>query len=466
MAWMKLLYLAMALIVMEAAAGATLSDLVVGLPGQPEVEFKQYAGYVTINQTAGSALFYYFVEAQEDATLKPLTLWLNGGPGCSSVGGGAFTELGPFYPNGTANGLLINSQAWNKVSNILFVESPIGVGWSYSNTSSDYRLYNDEKTARDSVLFLLGWFKKFPEYKNRAFYVTGESYAGHYVPQLAASLLDYNKNSKSHTFNLKGIFIGNPLLNSKIDTPSTYDFFWSRGMISDETYEGITRSCDWDDVDLGSSDYNLSVSCNGFINAGINETNENLYIDPYDVILDSCIPSIVEQELRLKQSLSHQSIEVDVCLSYERVIYFQLPEVQKALHANTTGLPYPWSMCGGPVNYDGHDLDFDISPILANLVKGGLRVWVFSGDQDSVIPLLGTRSLIDTLARDLKLRKTISYGAWYQKNQVAGWTFAYGNLTYATIRGAGHMVPYSQPARGLVLFSSFISGKPLPTNPY
>jgi serine carboxypeptidase-like clade 2 len=102
------------------------------------------------------------------------------GPGCSSVGGGAFTELGPFYPRGDGRGLRLNKKSWNKVSNLLFVESPAGVGWSYSNTSSDYNT-GDAQTANDMYKFLLGWYKKFPEYRSRGLLLSGESYAGQRV---------------------------------------------------------------------------------------------------------------------------------------------------------------------------------------------------------------------------------------------------------------------------------------------
>lgn len=55
------------------------ADRVIRLPGQPLVSFKQYSGYVTVNETHGRALFYWFFEAEESPEKKPLLLWLNGG---------------------------------------------------------------------------------------------------------------------------------------------------------------------------------------------------------------------------------------------------------------------------------------------------------------------------------------------------------------------------------------------------
>ncbi|XP_059067234.1 serine carboxypeptidase-like 46 [Cryptomeria japonica] len=91
---------------------APQSDVVDSLPGQPPVPFKQYAGYVTVDQRSDRALFYYFVEAETEPDLKPLVLWLNGGPGCSSFGVGAFCEDGPFQPKGDK--LVRNVYSWNK----------------------------------------------------------------------------------------------------------------------------------------------------------------------------------------------------------------------------------------------------------------------------------------------------------------------------------------------------------------
>uniref|UniRef100_A0A7N0VIJ6 Carboxypeptidase n=1 Tax=Kalanchoe fedtschenkoi TaxID=63787 RepID=A0A7N0VIJ6_KALFE len=435
-------------------------DLVVGLPGQPTVHFRQFAGYVDVDLKAGRSLFYYFVEAADkDPHSKPLTLWLNGGPGCSSMGGGAFTELGPFFPTGNGRGLRLNKMSWNKASNLLFVESPAGVGWSYSNTSSDYTC-GDASSARDLRLFMIEWFKKFPAFKSRDLFLTGESYAGHYIPQLAIELLDHNEHSTNSKFNIKGIAIGNPLLKLDRDIPATYEYFWSHGMISDEVGLAIMNDCDFEDYTYASP-HNESDSCN----EAIEEANAIVgdYINNYDVILDVCYPSIVEQELRLRKTATRISYGVDVCMSYERRFYFNLPEVQKALHANRTNLQYPWSMCSGFLNYSDTDGNINILPLLKRIVNNKIPVWVFSGDQDSVVPLMGSRTLIRELANELNFKVTVPYGAWFHKKQVGGWATEYGNLlTFATVRGAAHMVPYAQPSRALHLFSSFVRGRRLP----
>lgn len=94
----------------------------------------------------------------------------------------------------------------NAVANILFLESPAGVGFSYSNRTSDY-ITGDKQTAADSYTFLVNWLERFPEYKTRNFLIAGESYAGHYVPQLAQLILQYNKITNQTVINLQGIAV-------------------------------------------------------------------------------------------------------------------------------------------------------------------------------------------------------------------------------------------------------------------
>lgn len=90
---------------------------------------------------------------------------------------------------------------------MLFLESPAGVGYSYSNQSSDYDTNGDRRTAAYNYVFLVNWLERFPEYKNRDFYIAGESYAGHYVPQLAHNILYHNKKANRTIINFKGIMV-------------------------------------------------------------------------------------------------------------------------------------------------------------------------------------------------------------------------------------------------------------------
>ncbi|PNT63945.1 hypothetical protein BRADI_4g22556v3, partial [Brachypodium distachyon] len=283
----------------------------------------------------------------------------------------------------------------------------------------------------------------------------------HYIPQLADVLLTHNKKSKGFKFNIKGVAIGNPLLKLDRDVPATFEYFWSHGMISDEIFLAINKGCDFEDYTFNNP-HNESKSCNDAI-AEANGIVGN-YVNNYDVILDVCYPSIVMQELRLRKYVTKISVGVDVCMTYERFFYFNLPEVQHALHANRTHLPYGWSMCSDVLDYSGKDGNINILPLLQRIVEQKIPVWVFSDDQDSVVPLLGSRTLVRELAHTMGFHCTVPYSTWFHKGQVGGWVTVYGNmLTFATVRGASHMVPFAQPDRALGLFRSFVLGQTLPT---
>jgi carboxypeptidase C (cathepsin A) len=134
--------------------GAT--DLVTSLPGVTTMPpFNIYAGYLSVSsQNASNAkhFFYTFVEAANSSSAAPLVRWFNGGPGCSSVGGGMFQELGPLIPDGNG-GLQSNPYSWNRRANMLFVESPVGVGFSFSKNDADYTSSDASTAVRVFVLF-------------------------------------------------------------------------------------------------------------------------------------------------------------------------------------------------------------------------------------------------------------------------------------------------------------------------
>ncbi|KAK7347607.1 hypothetical protein VNO80_22143 [Phaseolus coccineus] len=421
-------------------------DRISALPGQPRVAFSQFSGYVSVNEQHGRALFYWLTESPSSPQNKPLVLWLNGGPGCSSVAYGASEEIGPFRVNQTGSSLYLNPNAWNREANILFLESPAGVGFSYTNTSSDLKTSGDKRTAQDALIFLIRWLSRFPQYKYREFYIAGESYAGHYVPQLAKKIHDYN-NKNPQIINLKGFIVGNAVTDSYNDGIGTVTYWWSHSMISDQSYKSILKYCNFTSEET-------SKKCDDAYSYAVNY--EFGKIDQYSIYTPTCTTSQTVRHIRFKNL--HMISGYDPCTENYAEKYYNLPEVQKAMHANLTNIPYKWTACSEVLLKNWKDSEISVLPIYKELIAAGLKIWVFSGDTDSVVPVTATRFSLNHLNLSMKTR----WYPWYSGGQVGGWTEVYNGLTFATVRGAGHEVPLFQPKRAYTLFKSFLAGKELP----
>ncbi|TVU06301.1 hypothetical protein EJB05_49508 [Eragrostis curvula] len=444
------------------------------LPGQPNgVAFDMYGGYITVDEQAGRALYYWFQEADHgtaDPATAPLVLWLNGGPGCSSIGGGALEELGAFRVHTDGETLLLNEYAWNKAANILFLESPAGVGFSYSNTSSDL-VVGDNRTAHDSYTFLVKWFEIFEQYKYRDFYIAGESYAGHYVPQLSQLVYRRNLGVEKPEINFKGFLVGNGVTDDRIDTIGMFEYWWHHGLISDETLESGLKVCP------ETSLTHPSPECQKVMDKA---TEEQGNIDVYSIYTPPCEKGTpYERSLRLKRSHRREFIrnkpddDLDVrvvqplmlpaynpCTAFYSTHYLNIPEVQDALHANVSGIiKDPWVMCNMPI-YDNWTTDVvSMLPIYKELIGAGLKVWVFSGDTDTAVPVSSTRRSLAALNLPVKT----SWHPWYiVSTEVGGWSMEYEGLTFVTVRGAGHEVPLHRPEQALFLFQHFLQGEPMP----
>ncbi|CAM9750410.1 unnamed protein product, partial [Hapterophycus canaliculatus] len=176
-----------------------------------------FSGYINVDQEHGRKIFYWFMEAQEDAADAPVILWTNGGPGCSGMLG-LLTEHGPFQVRDGGKTLVDNDYSWNKLANMLYVEIPSGVGFSYSDTASDYET-GDDKTATDNYWLVQGWLDRFPQYRSNAFHISSESYGGHYMPQLAEEILVRNdkvkKDGSAPVINFSGFLVGNPYTDAR-----------------------------------------------------------------------------------------------------------------------------------------------------------------------------------------------------------------------------------------------------------
>ncbi|XXG60361.1 hypothetical protein AAC387_Pa04g2288 [Persea americana] len=438
------------------------ADRVIRLPGQPPVKFKQFAGYVTVNESHGKALFYWFFEATHKPEKKPLLLWLNGGPGCSSIGYGEAEELGPFLVKKGTPEIKFNNYTWNKEANLLFVESPVGVGFSYTNTSSDMENLGDRITAKDSYSFLINWFRRFPQYKSHDFYIAGESYAGHYVPQLSEVIFDENKRtSKKNYIKFKGFMIGNAWMDDGTDTKGMIDYAWDHAVISDTLYHTIKKNCDF-------SDNNLTTTCHAAIGEYFEVYN---IIDMYSLYAPKCVnPNGVSRQRRMIDGIAPSNLKgwfkkpagYDPCNSYHVEAYFNRPDVQKALHANVTKIPYRWTLCSTPILRSWQDAPRSMVPTLNKLVAGGLRIWIYSGDTDGRVPVTSTRYTLNKLGLSI----IEDWTPWYNHEQVGGWTIGYKGLTFVTLRGAGHQVPTFVPKKSLQLIKHFLANEHLPKAPF
>lgn len=175
------------------------NDRIEYLPDYGPPKTKHYSGYLDGSegcdlQTNGPfcKIHYWLATAEGDYLKKPTVLWLNGGPGSSSLLG-FLQENGPLLINATG-GLMDNPYAWTKVANLLVIESPVGVGYSYcANQLLPGKVCKntDKFTASTARAALVNFFEKFPSLKENDFFITGESYAGVYIPTLAYELLTH-----------------------------------------------------------------------------------------------------------------------------------------------------------------------------------------------------------------------------------------------------------------------------------
>ena len=195
-----------------------------------------YSGYLKTD-IEGNELFYVFTPSQTSPENDPLFLWLNGGPGCSSLFG-FLGEIGPVKSIPFEDKFELNEYSWNKNANILFIESPAGVGFS---KIIDYHLFfNDTITAIGLNIALQNFFSIFTEFQKNDFYITGESYAGTYIPYLVQEI----KKNNNIDINLKGFIIGNPYTSEETDfEDSMVEFGFSHALIEYNTFKKYLNHC-------------------------------------------------------------------------------------------------------------------------------------------------------------------------------------------------------------------------------
>ncbi len=173
----------------------------------PPYKRQSFSGYLTVNKGYDSNMFFWFFPAQNGNTTAPVLLWLQGGPGATSIFG-LFNENGPIQVN--ADGSLSERPiTWNSLYSLLYIDNPVGTGYSFTNSDQGYTRSQDE-VADDLYSALTQFFQIYTDYAKNPFYVTGESYAGKYVPSIGYKIHVENQNPESKTkINLVGLSMGN-----------------------------------------------------------------------------------------------------------------------------------------------------------------------------------------------------------------------------------------------------------------
>ncbi|KAK1934562.1 Serine carboxypeptidase-like 26 [Phytophthora citrophthora] len=447
-------FLVGALAMASVSAVRNEDALVTDLPGLAHnLSFKHYAGHLELEKK--EKLFYWYTESQSDPENDPIVLWLNGGPGCSSLGG-LFTENGPFVVQDDLS-IKVNRYSWNRKANMVWLESPAGVGFSGDVEGPNY--YNDDTVAAKTREFLSLFFDKFSELKNRKFYITGESYAGMYIPFLVERLVE----EPIEGVNLKGFAIGNPFTDNIIDGNAYIDYYYSHAMVSLEAYEKIKVECG---AHIGClfDDAPCPSGCEALLEEAEVGAMASDALDPYFIYGDKCLMDNTQAKALRKRakpsvrvSPSHRG-DIGACADSLTHVYLNLPEVQESIHATKPGGKYvQWKGCSDPVG-DLYASSPSSLPKYHKILGSDLKALIYSGDADSVVNFIGTERWIG--GQGLKLQIKEKWRAWFGPDkQLAGYVQKYEGLTFKTVKGAGHMVPAVRPLHGLNLFECFVYGQ-------
>jgi len=453
-----------------------------------------FSGYINVSApgeaTGTRQMFYWFVESQSRPQDDPLLLWTNGGPGCSgSIG--FLSENGPFFAAEGGRRLEVNEFSWNKVANMVFIEQPVGVGFSFSEVDVEY---GDAQAAADNLRFVLGFFARYPLYNSSAFYLSAESYGGHYLPTLAQAIEESGQVPQ-----FRGIFLGNPLTYEKYRSYGQFGTGWGHQLLPRPLWEAyVEMDCretwlSYGDMQSLTSILGTNVTADSNITGVVSaqaEAQERLEsflacwnltsqmdaimqnFDIYALDFPQCgtAQAVGRQERWALRSMllraagnestppqlrPYEPCEVDYVTEY-----LNREDVQAAIGVSPSVAN--WSQCSGRVRagWPISDVQGDVTPVWKQLAAlGKLKIMIYSGDDDAICPTMGTQEFIWGGLGLAPAER--NWEPWEVGGQVAGfWTDfvapGEGSFSFVTVHGAGHMVPSTQPVRSLALLKLYL----------
>lgn len=372
----------------------------------------------------GNLLFYYLFRCRKsELRHKNLLLYLQGGPGYSTAFS-VFAEGGPYTVNNVTEKIERNPYAWNEIADTLFIDQPAPTNFSISKDPAK-KCRNQTCAARDLHTFLLHFLEIYPEYKGVPLYIGGVSYGGHYVPYLAHYLME----TESKDFNVKGIAIGNGLIDEYTQLWSFPYTLRKAGLIDFFTYalfESQTIACRIA-YELGVK--SMEINCTQAIFSIYN--NIGLKNDPYD----------------LKEHNSYGPFERGINA------YLSQPDVQAALGVNGSLILQNSEV------YEIMKPDFtlDLTGYIAKLLKKGVKTYIYFGVDDYICNVYGGEDAVnkipwENIDKYLKEKEE----DWVIKGVKYGTYKEYDKLRFIKVHGAGHTIFFKQKYFGLEMFKTLI----------
>eukprot|EP01031_Cornospumella_fuschlensis_P032318 gene32318-39085_t len=388
-----------------------LNDIITELPGQDSaLRSTQFSGYLAISQTR--FIHYYYIESEGNPAKDPVVFWTNGGPGCSGLLG-LFTEFGPWRPTSNTT-VERNPFSWTRLANIVFLEQPVGVGFSYTLEEGLIDNFNDFRAAQDNLLVIKKFYEKFPERVGQDFYLSSESYGGHYIPHWTLQVLNDASSLKQY---FRGYLVGNPFTSFASGSIAAINVMWGLQLLPYPAWqEAQAMTCD----ELSHDPYFMSKylpQCFDYIENFFNITDT---LNPYALDFPTCairvsyaanphthkIHKMFSSSPQARMQLSNyrrtravlsrtqrpvaasatqdrrvlvnadgtasipaaqpgraglqstEDIEYNPCTQAFTVDYLNNPEVQKALHVDARPFKTAWTFCNDEVNDNWAFSDF------------------------------------------------------------------------------------------------------------
>jgi len=397
--------------------------------------------------------FYWLFEPEEDDTSnKPLLVWLNGGPGCTSLMG-LFIENGPFRFEKIQDkwSLEQNPDSWHTLGYLLYIDQPVGTGLSY--TTDEHYCTNDEEVNEDLYAFLQNFLKVHKDVfltngkMNRKLWFSGESYAGHYIP----SFLNYALNKDD--LNIGGAAIGNGWTDPYYQYSSSMASY-SKGIIDFSQWSFLNQQEQKCQATLKEGKYNEHI-CHSLLDQVIDSSSgatSNAKISFYDTrILD------VERFPPNVDILEAYFGGGDVNLGVG-------DEVLEAVHATAfKNVNQEYKDCADPpyfalLHQDGKGARQE----LTNILNAQIPILFFNGIDDLICNHIGNEVFLNKLQWNKSHQWTTSAQryAWKMEgsDNVVGYIKEYENLSFVKIRDAGHMAAMDQASVVKEMMRGFLEG--------